>query len=191
MLLTIEKTQKVLNSNKANDLIKFLIDNVNDLNLDTPLDLLECISEDLQEIVIFKKLFPEFTEFTNDFYETMGGVGLDYYGMLNLNGTSNYLKQLIKPEYNDLDTELLKLLTKDNLGFTLKLDDELKKDWDKVLVSDRGGGWYSFSPSGHNFLFANDDLKVRGKTNLINTLNYYYVLGVGKDRYGKEIIYNL
>lgn len=58
MLLTIEKTQKVLNSNKANDLIKFLIDNVNDLNLDTPLDLLECISEDLQEIVIFKKVVP-------------------------------------------------------------------------------------------------------------------------------------
>lgn len=191
MLLTIDKTQKALNSNNSNDLIKFLINNVNDLKLDAPQDLLEYISENLQELVIFKKLFPEFKEFTNDFYGAVGGVGLNCNGILDLNGTSNYLRQLIKPEYNDLDTELLKLLTKDNLGFTLKPAIENKNDWDQVLVKDLGGGWYSFSPSGHAYYNDNDTIKIQGKNKLVKCLNRCHVLGVGENRQYKKIIYNI
>lgn len=65
-----------------------------------------------------------------------------------------------------------------------------KSSWDKVIVKDNWGGWYSYSPSGHSYYNGNDTIKIQGKNKLIESLNRCHVLGVGEDRHGKEIIYN-
>ena len=66
-----------------------------------------------------------------------------------------------------------------------------KTNWDKVNVKNHWGGWYSFSPSGHAYYNGNDELLIRGKKALVETLNDYHVLGVGRDVYkDTEIIYN-
>lgn len=190
MLITINQTDKYLESSKATDLIKFLIDNE---DLLTDECLATYVSEDLNYIMLEQgDKFKEFEEFINDFDGAVAGIGLDDTGMLDLNDTDKYMDYLTQPEYNELDKELLKMLARNNLHFIFYTDEELSKDnWDKVNVKNHWGGWYSFSPSGHAYYNGNDELLIRGKKALVAALNDYHVLGVGRDVYkDTEIIYN-
>lgn len=48
----------------------------------------------------------------------------------------------------------------------------------KVIVTYNGGGWYSFSPSGHSYYNNHDNVKVQGKHKCIKLLNDYNVIGL-------------
>lgn len=47
----------------------------------------------------------------------------------------------------------------------------------KVIVKYNGGGWYSFSPSGHASYSRKNDIKIQGLQKCINLLNDFKVIG--------------
>lgn len=48
----------------------------------------------------------------------------------------------------------------------------------KVIVKYNGGGWYSFSPSGHSYYNNYDNVKIQGLQKCIKLLNAYNVIGL-------------
>lgn len=51
-----------------------------------------------------------------------------------------------------------------------------------VIVDFEGGGWYRFSPTGHEFYNRNDEIVVKGKKELIKTLKAFKLKAILKNQ---------